>query len=316
MESQSENANGRGAMHSIFNLYKPLGVTSHDVVAAVRRASGQRRVGHAGTLDPGAEGVLLVCVGAATRVVEYLMRGTKVYCAEICLGVSTDTYDGEGHVIRVASVKGIGRKRVEAALATLVGEIEQIPPSYSAIKKGGVPLYRLARQGQPVEAPPRKVHVYEARLLAWHLPLLRVEFRCSPGTYVRSLAHDLGERLGCGAHLSHLVRVASGRFSVDESVGLSVLQDAFQGGYWQEFAYPIDEALLDMDALLLGEEHERLFRTGGNWEAIWTSSAEAPRCDGGSEAAGKIARSYSSAGEALGIAELRGGRWWPRKVFA
>ncbi|MCL4534152.1 MAG: tRNA pseudouridine(55) synthase TruB [Bacteroidetes bacterium] len=294
-------------MQCIFNLYKPLGVTSHRVVAAIRRASHERRVGHAGTLDPGAEGVLLVCVGAATRVVEYLMQGIKTYCAEICLGVSTDTYDGEGRVTRIAPVEGIGLAQAEAALATLVGEIDQIPPSYSAIKKDGVPLYRLARQGQRVEAPPRRVRVYEARLVAFHSPLVRVEFRCSAGTYIRSLAHDLGQRLGCGAHLSHLVRVASGRFSIEEAVDVPVLVDALEGGYWQEFAYATDEALLDMDALLLGEEHERIFRNGGNWAAIWGGNAAA---------IGKVARSYSSAGEAIGIAELRDGRWWPRKVFA
>lgn len=310
-------------MHGIFNLYKPLGMSSHQVVARVRRASREKHAGHAGTLDPEAEGVLLVCTGAATRVVEYLMQGTKVYCAEICLGITTDTYDGEGQVTRIASVEGIDRAKVEAALATLVGEIEQVPPAYSAIKKNGVPLYRLARQGEIVEPPARRVTVYEARLLAWRSPVLRAEFRCSPGTYVRSLAYDLGQRLGTGGHLSHLVRVASGRFSVTDAVSLEILEDAFAGGYGQEFASPIDEALLQMDALLLGEEHERLFRHGGSWPARWGGKEGAASAgslpDGPSAAAGAegtMARSYSLDGEVIGIARLRDGCWWPHKVFA
>ena len=302
-------------MDGIFNLYKPLGLLSHQVVAAVRRASGEKRVGHAGTLDPGAEGVLLVCVGPATRVTEYLMRGTKVYCAEICLGTSTDTYDGEGRVTRCASVEGIGRVEVEAALATLVGHIEQRPPAYSAIKQQGVPLYRLARQGLPVEPPRREVEVHEAHLLAWLSPLLRVEFRCSPGTYVRSLAHALGQRLGCGAHLSHLVRLASGRFTIREAIDLTTFLEAIEQGYWPEFAYSIDEALLGMDVVLLGAEQEHLFRNGGDWVATRNNDCSPTHHVANTSALGVKARCYSLDGEMLGIAELRDGRWWPHKVL-
>ncbi len=246
------------------------------------------------------------------------MRGTKVYCAEICLGVSTDTYDGEGRVTRTASAEGIARAQVEAALQTLVGEVKQVPPRYSAIKKEGVPLYRLARQGLAVEAPPRRVTVYEARLLAWRSPVLRAEFRCSPGTYVRSLAYDLGERLGCGAHLSHLVRVASGRFTVEDAVDLPVLEDALEGGYWQQFSHSIDEALLEMDALLLGEMHETMFRHGGTWPSAWVggpATGVQREGTGRGRENGRQARSYSLDGEMIGIAELRDGYWWPHKVL-
>jgi tRNA pseudouridine55 synthase len=312
-------------VHGIFNVFKPLGLTSHDVVALVRRALHPKDavlrvkdcapdatpVGHAGTLDPAAEGVLLVCVGAATRVSEYLMRGTKTYCAEICLGVSTDTYDGEGRVTHIDSVEGVNRVQVEAVLATLTGRLDQKPPVYSAIKQDGVPLYRLARQGQTVESPTREVEVYEARLLAWRPPALRAEFRCSPGTYVRSLAHDLGQRLGCGAHLSHLVRTASGRFTIYDAVSLPVLLDAIEGGYGQEFIYTIDEALLGLDAVLVGADNERLLRHGGDWEATWAGAASLVH----SNPHHKQARGYSLDGEMLGIVELREGRWWPQKVF-
>ncbi len=294
-------------MDAIFNLCKPAGMTSHQAVAAVRRASGERRMGHAGTLDPAAEGVLLICAGAGTRVVEYLMQSTKTYCAEVCLGVETDTYDGEGRVTRIAPVEGIDWQRIEAALARMVGVVQQVPPVYSALKREGVPLYRLAREGRPVHIEARTVHIYEARLVAYRSPVLRVIVRCSPGTYIRSLAHDLGQILGCGAHMSHLVRLASGRFTLEEAVDLHILQDAFAGGYWSEFAYPVDEALLQMDAILLGQDHERRFRQGGDWPATWPGAASGGRL---------AARSYSLDGKMVGIAMLKEGRWWPHKVFA
>jgi tRNA pseudouridine55 synthase len=292
-----------GVFEGIFNVHKPLGITSHQVVASIRRASGQKRVGHAGTLDPSAEGVLLVCAGTATRLSEYLMAGIKLYCAEICLGVSTDTYDGQGRVTRVASTAGVTPEAIQEGLAAFVGRISQKPPAYSALKINGVPLYRLAREGQTVEPAAREVTVYGLRFLAWRRPLVRVLVRCSPGAYIRSIAHDLGERLGCGAHLCHLSRLASGRFCIDEAVDLPVLVDAVKEGYWDRFAHAPDVAVSGMEALVLAKESARRFMNGGDWPAAT-----------GHE--GQLSRAYDPDGRLVGIAIQREGRWWPNKVLA
>jgi tRNA pseudouridine55 synthase len=290
-------------MEAIFNVYKPLGVTSHQVVDALRKASGEKRVGHAGTLDPAAEGVLLVCTGGATRLTEYLMSSPKVYCAEICIGVSTSTYDGEGSATTVASTGGITPDEILVILKDFVGIIWQRPPAYSALKRNGVPLYRLARQGQDPQAPLRHVTISELRFVSWCRPLLRVLVCCSPGTYIRSIAHDLGERLGCGAHLSHLVRLASGRFAIDGAVDLSVLIDAIKSGCWNKFAMHPDEALLDKDALVLMDEDAHRF----------THGADRPVVNLASE--GHLARTYTVDGQLLGLAQQHQGRWWPHKVL-
>jgi len=176
----------------ILNVNKPTGMTSHDVVDRVRRMTGQRRVGHTGTLDPLATGVLVVCLGQATRVAEYLMAD-KVYRAQLCLGVSTDTHDAKGEVIATAEVDVREEEgwRIRKALASFVGSIQQVPPMYSALKRQGVPLYKLARQGITVEREPRPVQIHDIELLAWTPPLLVIRVDCSPGTYIRALARDL-----------------------------------------------------------------------------------------------------------------------------
>lgn len=303
-------------MHGIFNVNKPVGITSHDAVDIVRRASGTRRVGHAGTLDPAAEGVLLICVGKATKVSEYLVDSRKIYCAEITLGLETDTYDSEGQLVfkaPEAQVQSISIEEITVALRSLTGKISQVPPAYSAIKKKGQPLYKLARAGISVELEPREVEIYRADLLFYQLPVLKVEIECSKGTYIRSFAHDLGQRLGCGAYLSYLVRLASGRFKVEDAVPLPVLEDALRRGYWQEFIYPLDHALLDFGAAILGEESQKAIINGRSWvPRIRQPSAETVL-----EARG-FCRAYSLEGEIVALLKLdeRGGRWWPEKVFA
>jgi tRNA pseudouridine(55) synthase len=182
-------------LSGILNVDKPAGMTSHDVVDAIRRLAGQRKVGHAGTLDPMATGVLLVCLGQATRVAEYLMRGRKRYRATVVLGAATDTYDGEGEIVSSGGPTDFSQEQIQAALAGFVGRIEQVPPLYSALKRDGQPLHRLARQGKTIELESRPVEIEEMSLLDWTSPSLVVELTCSPGTYVRSLAHDLGQRL-------------------------------------------------------------------------------------------------------------------------
>jgi tRNA pseudouridine55 synthase len=281
-------------------------MTSHDVVAAVRRASGVRRVGHAGTLDPMATGVLVVCLGQATRVIEYLMDSPKSYRAEIVLGVATDTYDAEGRVTYQAPKVEVTREQVEAALSEFHGPIEQVPPIYSALKHQGTPLYELARQGIEVERQPRRVEIYRLKVASWtpHPPRLEIEVECSRGTYIRSLAHDLGECLGCGAHLGTLVRLGSGRYTLETAKPLQVVEEAFRLGYWTEIIHPLDEALLDVEAMVVDHETAQRIRQGQQVEG---------------EARGHLAlrRAYSMDGEFIGVLEYddRTGRWQPRKVF-
>lgn len=248
-------------MDGIFNLNKPIGMTSHDVVARVRRLTHQRRVGHAGTLDPAASGVLPLCLGQATRVAEYLSESGKRYRATVVLGVVTDTYDAEGDVIRTAPVD-VTREEAQGALAGFLGPQMQLPPLYSAIKRAGQPLYKLARAGVEVQLQPRPVEIYTLDLIDWQPPALTVDVECSKGTYIRSLAYDLGERLGCGAHLGGLVRLRSGPFTLDESLTLEELARALEDGTWQQYLYAPDEALLDRLAVIVGPETEKRILLG------------------------------------------------------
>lgn len=284
----------------ILNLYKPPRLTSHDVVDQVRRITGTRRVGHAGTLDPMATGVLLVCVGEATRVAEYLMRGRKVYRAEVLFGVATDTDDLDGEVVARESADSLDRQEVEAGLAGFVGVQRQRPPTYSAIKREGTPLYALARRGVKVEVAPREVVIHRARLVAWLTPVATIEVECSSGTYIRALARDLGAALGCGATLRRLTRLACGRFGLGSAVKLDELAEA--GGAWREFLHPLDEALLDLPALVVGPAEAAALRRG--------QGVAAPEGKG-------WARVYSPEGDIVALAEFDpdGGRWRPRKVF-
>ncbi len=216
--------------HGILNIDKPAGWTSHDVVAKVRRLLGQKSVGHAGTLDPLATGVLLICVGQATRVSEYLMAGRKVYRATVRLGLETDTYDMDGAVVAERDAPELTREELVTTLDHFTGRIEQTPPAYSAIKQDGVPAHRKARRGEIVTLQPRQVTIYSIDVLAWNSPHVAFDVTCDPGTYIRSLAHDLGAWLGCGATLIELRRLQSGQFRVEDAVDLAALQQIVERG--------------------------------------------------------------------------------------
>jgi tRNA pseudouridine55 synthase len=292
-------------LSGILNVDKPPDMTSHDVVDVIRRVSGQRRVGHAGTLDPMATGVLLVCLGQATRVAEYLMAGRKRYRASVVLGSTTDTYDAEGEVTSSGGRTDFEQAEIEAALAGLSGPIDQVPPIYSALKQGGEPLHRRARRGEQVEVEPRRVEIDEIQLLDWKPPVLILEIACSPGTYIRSLAHDLGQRLGSGAHLGALVRLASGRFTLEDATSLERLEEAFRHGQEEQYLLPLDEALLDWPAIVVdGDEKQRMVQGQ-------------PIPAQASKPADGWARAYSSDGDFLAIVayEEGAGRWRPKKVF-
>ncbi len=292
-------------MDGILNFNKMQGWTSHDVVAYVRRQAGQKRVGHAGTLDPLATGVLLVCLGQATRLSEYLMASDKVYLARIQLGVTTDTYDAEGQVTGMSEVH-VDEAALRTALQRFTGEIDQIPPMYSALKHDGQPLYRLARQGIQVERPPRRVRIESINLCQMAWPELTLEVHCSSGTYIRSLAHDIGQALGCGAHLTGLVRQASGSFRVEQAVSSNELEQAATERRLAELLHPLDAALQAMPAVSLDAETAQRVRHGQRVPLPLSPSPAAPAC-----------RAYDNAGQLVAVMVYRAetNDWRPDKVF-
>lgn len=211
-------------MNGLLLLDKDGGMTSHDVVRRLRRLVGVRRIGHAGTLDPMATGLLLMAVGDATRLIEFLMPGEKSYRATLRLGATTDTQDAEGEILERRPVPKFSMEELLTAVRTLTGFIQQLPPMYSALKRNGVPLYRLARRGVAVERETRQVEIRRLEILAAEDDLLTIEVDCSKGTYIRTLAHDLGQLLGTGAHLTSLRRLRSGSFSVADAHSLAELE--------------------------------------------------------------------------------------------
>ncbi|HEX2914154.1 MAG TPA: tRNA pseudouridine(55) synthase TruB [Chloroflexia bacterium] len=306
------------AINGILNLYKPAGLTSHDMVGRVRRILREKRVGHAGTLDPAAVGVLPVCVGQATRVVEYLSDARKIYCAEVMLGVTTDTYDREGVVTSVRDVPDFSLEEIDRAAESLRGPIMQKPPIYSAIKVGGQPLYKAARAGtaDEIELKLRPVEIFKLEITAWVRPWLRLWVECSKGTYIRSLAYDLGEILGCGAFLHDLIRVQSGPFHLSEAVTLEQVEESYKAGQLEErILQPIDSVLVDWPAWIVNNETAEYIRQGRNLAPAspgWKVNLDvAPVLRDY-----PYRRAYTSDGELLALLERDGQDWHPSKVFA
>ncbi len=203
---------------------KPKGLTSHDVVYRLRRKLQMKKIGHAGTLDPMATGVLVMLIGKATRISQYLMSADKIYEGEATLGVITDSQDAEGEVMETRPVPELAQPQVLEAMKTFLGDQYQTPPMHSAIKVDGVKLYQLARKGEEVEREPRFIRVAAFNLLSFALPKLTFDLHCTKGTYVRTIAHDLGQKLGCGAHLSALRRTGSGKFTIAQCLPLEEIE--------------------------------------------------------------------------------------------
>jgi tRNA pseudouridine55 synthase len=240
---------------------KPPGWTSHDVVEKARRWLGTRRIGHLGTLDPLATGVLPLAVRDATKLVPYLERNEKSYRGTIELGVRTDTLDADGKVLHRHEGPFPDRETVASALAEFVGDIEQIPPMFSAVKREGVPLHRLAREGVEVERSPKAVRIDRIEMLAYEAPLLEIDVDCSQGTYVRTLADDLGERLGCGAHLKNLRRTRSGPFTLEDASDTQRLAtEALEGKVGLLVIPAVD--VLGLPVVRLGPEEARRVANG------------------------------------------------------
>ena len=249
---------------------KPAGITSHDVVSRVRRILGTRRVGHTGTLDPFATGVLAVAVNEGTKAIPFLDEGVKRYDALLRLGLATDTLDITGRVVREAEWRGIDKPLLEAVLTRFIGTIYQVPPMFSAIKRDGQPLYKLARQGVEVERSPRPVEIHSLDLTSFEPPLVAITVTCSRGTYVRSLADDIGSVLGCGATLQELHRTASGPFAISDAVTLGQLEEAVGSGTVEQLCITPYAALGHLADIPLSDEGLIKVRHGRSpeWEDI------------------------------------------------
>lgn len=260
---------------------KPAGITSHDVVSRVRRILATRKVGHTGTLDPFATGVLPVAVNDGTKAIPFLDEGIKCYEAIMQLGVSTDTQDMTGLVVREADWLSISREEVESVLKQFTGHLSQIPPMFSAIKQAGQPLYKLARQGQTVERAAREIDIHSLELISFCPPFASFRVLCSRGTYVRTLADDMGEKLGCGGALKELRRTASGPFVITASVTLEVLEEAARCGTLETLTVSPYAALSHMPDVPLNESGMALVRHGRSPDWHDTEhSATVEYCDG------------------------------------
>jgi tRNA pseudouridine55 synthase len=297
-----DNDFNKNAISGVLVVDKPVGLTSHDVVQIIRKGTNIRRAGHTGTLDPRASGVLVVLIGPAVRLSEYVSASDKRYQAVMALGASTDTYDADGTVTSTSSVE-VNEQQFEEALTSFVGEIEQIPPPYSAVKVKGRKAYEMAREGEEVDLAPRKIKVYSLELLEWAPPEVVVDVYCSSGTYVRSLAHDLGEKLGSGAHLVGLRRTKSGRFTLRDAVPLRKLREAFETGNWYQYLIPAAEALSDWTSLELNHDQVESVRHGHRVTVETTM--------------GEWIRGISEQGELVALMEFdpATNEYQPRKVF-
>lgn len=282
---------------------KPVGLTSHDVVQIIRRGTGIRRAGHTGTLDPRASGVLVILIGPAVRLSEYVSASDKRYQATIRLGSATNTYDSEGRVVSSASVDGLSEDQFKKVLESFIGEIEQVPPPFSAVKIKGRKAYEMAREGEEVDLRPRKIKVYSLDILEWAPPEVVIDVYCSSGTYVRSLANDLGQALGTGAHLVGLRRTKSGRFTLRDAVPLRRLKEAFDAGDWYQYLIPAADALGDWPMVELDADQVELIRHGHRVPAQPGSKG--------------WARGVSEQGDLVALLEHddETNEWQPRKVF-
>ncbi len=295
--------NKKSTHEGFLSVFKPHGWTSHDVVGLVRRLAGTRRVGHGGTLDPAATGVLVVAVGRATRLVDYMANQDKSYRADIVFGSTTTTDDAEGRVLRSHDPTGLGLDAVVSALPGFLGQIDQVPPQYSAVKLRGRKAYEIARAGGAAVLNARRVTIRGLAVVGWNPPILTVQVLCSKGTYIRSLARDLGERLGVGAHLGSLVRLAAGPFRIQNAASVDELRAAAGNGRLGDLMQPPDLAVCHLPALVVPDAVAAGMVLGRAWRNVGVATE------------GDTARVYSERGEFLGLAVAVGERWQPKVVL-
>ena len=301
---------------------KPAGFTSHDVVAKLRGILHQRKIGHTGTLDPDATGVLPVCLGKATKLCSFLTDETKSYEAVVLLGTETDTQDVSGHVTAQRPVC-CSEEEIRTATLGFLGPQMQIPPMYSALKKDGKKLYELARAGIEVEREPRPVTFYDIAVTDVELPRFRIRVTCSRGTYIRTLCHDIGQRLGCGACMESLVRTRVGRFSLEDARSLEEISEAAEAGKAEELVIPVDALFRHLPGVMTAEDADAAAHNGNfipeelvSVTAPGDASGESETLSG-TPAAGRAeeARLYDSSGAFVGIFRPDGKRWKPVQMF-
>lgn len=247
-------------MNGVINVLKDTGMTSFDVVAKIKKIANEKKVGHTGTLDPEASGVLPVCLGKATKIIEYIMENKKIYRVGFKLGIVTDTYDLEGKIIRQSDTSHISKENIEIAINKFLGSIKQIPPMYSALKQNGVRLYELARKGIEVERKARDVVIYSIENIKINNIQITMDVCCSKGTYIRSLCYDIGEELGVGATMTSLCRIKNGKFNIDEAVSIEELRNEGITNH----IISIEEALNEFDKLIVKSKFTKLLINGVN----------------------------------------------------
>jgi len=304
-------------MNGILNINKPEGPTSFNIVSRIKKLTGEKRVGHAGTLDPAASGVLPVCFGHGTRVIEYLMDSTKDYHAEIEFGKTTDTYDATGSVTSLKDSSSVDRNQIETALNNFLGEIQQVPPIYSALKHKGKPYYELARAGIDIEIASRPVVIHNITVRDWQPPVVTIDVTCGKGTYIRSIAHDLGQIIGCGAYMKSLVRRKYGPFSIDNAVLFDELEQSYPGNYWQGYIHPIDSVLLHLKAIVVNDDTSQDIQHGRTIENIINSTQILKDQPPPVEFQETHCRAYGLDGRFLAILRYvaETGQWQPEKIF-
>ena len=250
-------------IHGIINVYKEKGFTSHDVVAKLRGIVGQKKIGHTGTLDPDATGVLPVCLGKATKLCDLLTDKNKTYEAVLLLGKTTDTQDITGEVLAEKSTAALTEEKVREAIEGFIGDYEQIPPMYSALKVNGKKLYELAREGKVIERKARPVKILDIQILEIDLPKVRMEVSCSKGTYIRTLCHDIGEKLGCGGCMESLIRTRVSTFRIEDAKTLDEIETLKQEGKLAELLVPID-AMFPFYPKITVKDDWKAFAKNGN----------------------------------------------------
>ena len=292
----------------LLNINKPIGITSMDVVREIKKSTGIKKVGHGGTLDPMASGVIPIAIGTSTRLLEYILNGDKSYIATIELGRRTDTYDSEGKTVEKSDPQGISMDEIINVLSKFNGEMTQIPPMHSALKVQGKRLYELARSGTVIERPPRNVTIYEVSLEEFNTPNIVVGIRCSKGFYVRTFADDIGHLLGCGAFLSSLKRVSSGPFKIEDAMTLDQTISMISDGNLQEVILDPGSCINGAQRIQLNEETETMGKHG---RAIGSINESFPITDS------SLAVAYDN--QSRFVAVLRFNEklqeWHPEKVF-
>ena len=291
-------------INGIVNIYKEKGYTSHDVVAVLRKVIGQKKIGHTGTLDPDATGVLPVCLGRATKVCELLTDHDKTYEALLLLGKTTDTQDISGEVLEERDPGDLAEEEVRSCIESFIGEYDQIPPMYSALKVNGKKLYELAREGKTVERKSRKVQIHGIRILEMNLPHVRMEVDCSKGTYIRTLCHDIGEKLQVGGCMEELERTKVGRFLKEDAVTLDEVRQKMEQGEDAELFTPLDQIFGELPAVTVTDAKAWMSYNGNDLPERFLLEKEA-------WTDGQEVRVYDSRKNFIGLYQYRA----PKKLF-